>query len=239
MRYAALAALLLLAAAPAGAQEIRAGMTADQVRAAFGAPARTREQGNWTYYFYSNGCPVRCGSDDVVFLQDGRVVAAVLRTEARRFAGPSASAALGGIDPAMMESGMVRAPARARSATTAHRHRATTAATRRATRRRTAAARQQAPVRMRIRHVGGAAPSEDASGRTIVTGRAGAGGQPSTVTGVRVETPNRRMGAARDSAGMPIETTSDSTNAVDQRRIERERRVTPRVVPPPKAGVTP
>jgi hypothetical protein len=99
-----IAAILGLAAAawaaPAAAQgSIRAGMTADDVRAAFGAPATVREAGGWTYLFYHNGCPRRCGSDDVVFLQDGRVVAAVLRTGRRRMEGPPAAVALEALDP--------------------------------------------------------------------------------------------------------------------------------------------
>ena len=93
----------LLSAAPAAAQTIRPGMTADQVRGALGDPALVRDAGEWSYLFYSNGCAVRCGSDDVVFLREGRVVAAVFRTRRRRFAGPGASLALesapGGTEP--------------------------------------------------------------------------------------------------------------------------------------------
>ena len=92
-----MAALVALAASTptlAQGRTISAGMSADQVRATFGAPATTREEGGWAYWFYHNGCPVRCGSDDVVFFREGRVVAAVLRTSARRFSGPRASDAL-------------------------------------------------------------------------------------------------------------------------------------------------
>lgn len=90
-----LAVALGAASAPAAAQAtISQGMTTDQVRAAFGAPATVRESGDWTYWYYQNGCPVRCGSDDVVFFRDDQVVAAVLRTRVRRFAGPRADNAL-------------------------------------------------------------------------------------------------------------------------------------------------
>ena len=90
-----LLALLLLAAAPAHAQAtISEGMTSAEVRAVFGAPATLRTAGEWTYWYYHNGCPRRCGSDDVVFFRDDRVVAAVLRTSARRFSGPRADRAL-------------------------------------------------------------------------------------------------------------------------------------------------
>ena len=95
------AAGVVLAAGGAAAQAtIRPGMTTDQVRATFGAPATARAAGDWTYWYYHNGCPIRCGSDDVVFFQNDRVVAAVLRTARRRFAGPAADEALGAAEDA-------------------------------------------------------------------------------------------------------------------------------------------
>ncbi|HEX6372605.1 MAG TPA: hypothetical protein VF006_27040 [Longimicrobium sp.] len=106
------AALLLTAATPALAQvTIAPGMTTTQVRERFGAPVTTRAQGDWTYWYYLNGCPVRCGSDDVVFFQNDRVVAAVLRTARRRFAGPAADDALGAAADADERGGRVDAPA--------------------------------------------------------------------------------------------------------------------------------
>lgn len=83
--------VLLIGASTAAAQQasvIRAGMTEAEVRAAFGAPAVVRHSGSRSYLFYTNGCPVRCGSDDVVFLENGRVAMAVLRSPARRISGP-------------------------------------------------------------------------------------------------------------------------------------------------------
>lgn len=95
MLLAGAAMLLSAAATPAVAQStIAPGMTTEQVRDRFGAPATTRAQGDWTYWYYHNGCPVRCGSDDVVFFQNERVVAAVLRTSRRRFSGPAPDDAL-------------------------------------------------------------------------------------------------------------------------------------------------
>jgi hypothetical protein len=90
------AALAALAAVPAQAQRrmVSQGMTPAQVRGIFGAPARTRETGEWTYWFYPNGCPVRCGSDDVVFFRNNEVVTAVLRSRRRLVTGPAASTAL-------------------------------------------------------------------------------------------------------------------------------------------------
>lgn len=89
-----LAAALVITAGPAFGQTISQGMTSAQVRAEFGAPATTREAGDWTYWYYHNGCPRTCGSDDVVFFQNDRVVAAVLRTARRRYSGPAADKAL-------------------------------------------------------------------------------------------------------------------------------------------------
>jgi hypothetical protein len=92
-KLAIAAALLVFSALPAAAQRvINPGMTPEQVRGSFGSPARTRAEGEWSYWFYSNGCPNRCGSDDVVFFRGERVVAAVLRTRARRIASSPAAA---------------------------------------------------------------------------------------------------------------------------------------------------
>jgi hypothetical protein len=94
-------ATALLTAAPLAAQQqprtISPGMTMEQVRAAFGAPAVIREADGWTYFFYTNRCLPRCGTDDTVFFRDGQVVTAVLHSPARRFDGPRAAAALGAV----------------------------------------------------------------------------------------------------------------------------------------------
>ncbi|HEX8433371.1 MAG TPA: hypothetical protein VF625_18925, partial [Longimicrobium sp.] len=92
------AAAGLLLGAPAQGQTISPGMTVDEARAVLGAPSTTRVAGEWQYLYYQNGCPVRCGSDDVVFIQNGRVVAAVFRTGRRRFTGPRADDALAATD---------------------------------------------------------------------------------------------------------------------------------------------
>src|SRR6476661_7549462 len=96
-KLAIAAALLVFSALPAAAQRvINPGMSPEQVRGTFGSPARTRAEGEWSYWFYSNGCPNRCGSDDVVFFRGERVVAAVLRTRARRIDAPPAADGIGG-----------------------------------------------------------------------------------------------------------------------------------------------
>ncbi|MDB4950408.1 MAG: hypothetical protein JWM27_3057 [Gemmatimonadetes bacterium] len=255
--FAALALLGIADTAATAQQAIRAGMSAEQVRAAFGAPARTREQGDWTYWFYANGCPVRCGSDDVVFLQDGKVVAAVLRTGTRQFDGPNASASLASIEgiPAAdgpRGTGLVRLPGR-RTA----RHRpvrpvtasASTVARASSTTTRSARRGADGSTRMTVRHVGraGVEAGDDAS--PSVAGRPGAPavrsaagvGTPAVVGGVRVQSTTGRQGsraALADSAGLGrSRTTNDSSP--DQERTNRERAVTPRVVPAPKAGIHP
>ena len=109
-----MAAALLAAASPAAAQTISPGMTTAQVRSLLGDPVTVRNLGDWSYLYYLNGCAVRCGSDDVVFVRNDRVVTAVFRTARRRFAGPVAGVALDGTaDPAASgrgdyDAGMVR-----------------------------------------------------------------------------------------------------------------------------------
>lgn len=100
MKKAMLLALgvMAISAVPAAGQTIAQGMTPEQVRSEFGAPATARDAGAWTYWYYHNGCPNRCGSDDVVFFQNERVVAAVLRTARRRYQGPQADDALRATD---------------------------------------------------------------------------------------------------------------------------------------------
>jgi hypothetical protein len=112
MRRVLLAAAAVLLAAPSahGQTTISAGMSPAQVRSAFGAPATVRRAGDWTYWYYHNGCPRRCGSDDVVFFQAERVVAAVLRTGRRRFDGPAADRALEAATAAESRAGADGAP---------------------------------------------------------------------------------------------------------------------------------
>ena len=91
--------LVLAAAARAGAQGAPArspavvdpGMTRDQVVARLGEPLSTRTHDGYTYLFYRNGCEKRCGMNDLVVLDSGRVVDAVFRAPARRYSGTSSS----------------------------------------------------------------------------------------------------------------------------------------------------
>jgi hypothetical protein len=75
------------------------------------------------------------------------------------------------------------------------------------------------------------------NGRTAITGApttiVGTGGAGATVGGVTVRRGSR---AAGDSSGL-VRTTSDSS--VDQERLDREKRITPRVMPTPAPGIKP
>ncbi len=87
------AAIMMLAVA-ADAQEnqiIEPGMTMEQVKLVFGEPQSTSSYGDFSFYFYENGCHVECGTADVVFFQNGQVVDAVLRAPWRGYAGESSS----------------------------------------------------------------------------------------------------------------------------------------------------
>lgn len=224
-------ALLALAAAawaaPLAAQgSIRAGMTAADVRAAFGEPATTRETDGWTYLFYHNGCPRRCGSDDVVFLRDGRVVAAVLRTSRRRMEGPPASVALESIDPGPGERKLL--VDRDDGADV---------------------------LRVRQREeTEGAARDRSYPGEPSLRYRTGGermGGEGATVADVRVTQDTQSVVAPsmdegrreREGAVNPRTITEGPPSspvvapASDPRQRERERAVTPRTVSPPRGGI--
>jgi hypothetical protein len=92
----AAAALLALGAPAVRAQEvktIRPGMTEADVRAAWGAPVTSRKAGDYTYLFYENGCVRTCGTYDVVVLQGGQVVDAIVRAKDHGYDGVSSSPA--------------------------------------------------------------------------------------------------------------------------------------------------
>jgi outer membrane protein assembly factor BamE (lipoprotein component of BamABCDE complex) len=86
-------AVVLLAAAPARAQvtTIDPGMTERQVIATLGRPLSTRSYKSFTYLFYRNGCEKKCGMNDLVTLDSGKVVDAVFRSSGRHYSGTSSS----------------------------------------------------------------------------------------------------------------------------------------------------
>ena len=96
MRYRSLLFVLLVAAAaPLAAQEVGGtidpGMSHDDVVKRLGKPLNERTSGTHTYMFYKNGCEKTCGINDLVVLEDGKVVDAVFRNGVRSYRGTSTS----------------------------------------------------------------------------------------------------------------------------------------------------
>jgi hypothetical protein len=70
---------------------IAPGMAERDVYSVWGAPAAVRRAGEYTYLFFNNGCEYTCGTMDVVTLQNGNVVDAIVRWDGHRYAGESSS----------------------------------------------------------------------------------------------------------------------------------------------------
>src|SRR2546429_422505 len=66
-------------------------MSEREVYSLWGPPIAVRRQGDMTYLYYRNGCEYTCGTEDVVFLQSGKVVDAVLRWPGHGYSGQSSS----------------------------------------------------------------------------------------------------------------------------------------------------
>ena len=79
------------AAAPAPDNIVRPGMTEAEVRAHWGVPLATRTANDWTYLFYRNAHTRRVGFEDVVFLQHGQVMDAIVRSPDHVYGGVSSS----------------------------------------------------------------------------------------------------------------------------------------------------
>jgi len=91
---AAVVLLLLLATVSGAAQEVKTikpGMTEAEVRAIWGEPLDTRTVGTRGYLYYRNDCLKRCGTHDIVFLEGGQVVDAVVRDKGRAYDGVASS----------------------------------------------------------------------------------------------------------------------------------------------------
>ena len=87
-------ASLVFAAGLAQAQvppTIDPGMTQEQVVAKLGKPLSSRTYDGYTYLFYRNGCEKKCGMNDLVVLDSGKVVDAVFRSANRHYSGTSSS----------------------------------------------------------------------------------------------------------------------------------------------------
>ncbi len=70
---------------------IRPGMTAAEVIGVWGAPVADRTVGNWTFLPFRNGCERACGTYDIVILEGGQVVDAIVRGVGHTYAGLSSS----------------------------------------------------------------------------------------------------------------------------------------------------
>lgn len=85
----------VLAAGPLAAQDttkaVRPGMTEADVRTRWGDPVTVRRLNDWTYLFYRNGDERHNGHYDVVFLQGGQVMDAIVRSPDHVYLGQSSS----------------------------------------------------------------------------------------------------------------------------------------------------
>jgi len=70
---------------------VNPGMSEREVYELWAAPAAVRRVGEYTYLFFQNGCEYTCGTMDVVTLQNGRVVDAIVRWDGHRYSGESSS----------------------------------------------------------------------------------------------------------------------------------------------------
>lgn len=70
---------------------IAPGMGEKDIYTLWGAPVAVRRQGQFTYLFFRNGCEYTCGTEDVVTLQNGQVIDAVLRWPGHGYSGESSS----------------------------------------------------------------------------------------------------------------------------------------------------
>lgn len=67
------------------------GMSEADVVAMWGRPVARSRTGAMTYLYFPNSCERSCGTLDVVFLENDKVVDAVLRWEGHRYSGQSSS----------------------------------------------------------------------------------------------------------------------------------------------------
>ena len=96
MRAALLVLMVLgtagsLTAQGAAPPSVRPGMSQAEVAAAWGAPLNTVTRGDFTYLFYQSECLRTCGFQDLVILEKGQVVDAVVRSPNHPYDGISSS----------------------------------------------------------------------------------------------------------------------------------------------------
>ena len=92
---AAVFAIAFLSASTLGAQKAVAtvdpGMSREEVVKALGEPLSSKSYDGHTYMLYRNGCEKKCGMNDLVVLDSGKVVDAVFRSPSRKYSGESSS----------------------------------------------------------------------------------------------------------------------------------------------------
>lgn len=76
---------------PTDTGTVSPGMSRDDVIAVWGPPVTERMLGAWTYLYFRNGCEASCGTFDVVFLENGQVVNAIVRGPGHTYGGVSTS----------------------------------------------------------------------------------------------------------------------------------------------------
>lgn len=70
---------------------IAPGMSQEDVAALWGRASAVRHAGEYSYLHYPNGCELSCGTDDVVILQNDKVVDAIVRWRGHGYSGESSS----------------------------------------------------------------------------------------------------------------------------------------------------
>lgn len=70
---------------------IAPGMSERDVYALWGAPAAVRRAAEYTYLYFRNGCEKTCGTMDLVILENGQVIDAVVRWYGHGYSGESSS----------------------------------------------------------------------------------------------------------------------------------------------------
>ena len=70
---------------------IAPGMGERDIYSIWGQPIAVRREGEYTYLYFQNGCEWTCGMQDLVILQNGKVVDAVLRWPGHGYSGESSS----------------------------------------------------------------------------------------------------------------------------------------------------
>jgi hypothetical protein len=67
------------------------GMSEKNVYSLWGPPVAVRRMGQFTYIYFKNGCEYTCGHLDVVTLDNGQVVDAIVRWPGHNYSGQSSS----------------------------------------------------------------------------------------------------------------------------------------------------